>query len=176
MKTFLRLGYSGASLEQLTADMDLNKPSLYAAFGDKRSLFLRALEQRIRELGQRFRAAFERGSSLETALSAMLLEAVEIYTGEPSPGCLVVSVSITEAVADEGFAQHAREFFAQTDRVLAKWIDARYAPRGVTARALSQLVNGVIHDISVRARVGESAAKLREYAQSSALALARAAA
>jgi TetR/AcrR family transcriptional regulator, copper-responsive repressor len=173
----LRMGYSGASLEQLTAAMHLNKPSLYAAFGDKRSLFMRAIEERIRLLGSRFRAAFERGDTLEAALAAMLLEAVDIYTSEASPGCLVVSVSITEAVTDEGFAEHAREFFAQSDRGLAKLIDARYAPRGaVSAKTLSQLVNGVIHDISVRARVGESPAKLRDYARNTALALAKAAA
>lgn len=173
--TFLRLGYAGASLDQLTAAMGLNKPSLYAAFGDKRALFVRARLDRARSLAQRFRSAFERGETLETSLAAMLFEAVEVYTTS-QPGCLVVSVAVTEALSDEGFAKDAREFFADCDRGLAKWIEARYAPRSaIDAKGLSMIVNGVIHDISVRARVGESSAKLRDYARTTAAALAKAA-
>jgi hypothetical protein len=59
---------------------------------------------------------------------------------------------------------------------IGAWIETRYAPRGaIGAKALSQITNGVIHDISVRARIGESAAKLREYAHNTAAALAKAA-
>jgi TetR/AcrR family transcriptional regulator, copper-responsive repressor len=176
-ETFLHFGYAGASLEQLTAAMGLNKPSLYAAFGDKRSLFMRALEARAHAVAARLRVAFERCDTLPASLDAMLVEAVEIYTGDANPGCMIVNVSTTEALVDEGFASYAREFFAQCDRVLAKWIETRYAPRGVLgAKGLAQIINGVIHDISVRARVGESAAKLREYAHTTAAALAKAAA
>jgi AcrR family transcriptional regulator len=176
-ETFLHFGYAGASLEQLTSAMGLNKPSLYAAFGDKRGLFMRALHERATAIGKRLRVAFERCDTLEASLDAMLAEAVELYTSEPSPGCLIVNVSITEALVDEGFAQHAREFFASCDRVLAKWIESKYAPRGALgAKGLSLILNGVIHDISVRARIGESATKLREYARTTAAALAKAAA
>jgi AcrR family transcriptional regulator len=176
MVAFLRHGYAGASLEQLTTEMGLNKPSLYAAFGDKRRLFMRALQQRIAALALRFQAAFTRGDTLESSLRSMLLEAVQIYTDDAFPGCLIVNVSATEARVDAGFAEHAREFFARSDRVIANWIEDRYHPAGaVNAKALSLIINGVIHDIAVRARVGESATKLREYARSTAAALAKAA-
>ena len=174
--TFLHFGFTGASLEQLTAAMGLNKPSLYAAFGDKRELFMRALQARANAVAKRLRAAFDREATLEGALDAMLREAVEIYANDDNPGCMIVTVSANEALVDDGLAQYGRDFFEQCDRVLAKWIENRFAPRGAaSAKTLSLLVNGVIHDISVRARVGESPAKLREYAHSAALTLARAA-
>ncbi|WP_186377188.1 TetR/AcrR family transcriptional regulator [Curtobacterium pusillum] len=42
---FWRQGYSGTSLEDLTTAMGINRPSLYAAFGNKESTFRKALER-----------------------------------------------------------------------------------------------------------------------------------
>ncbi len=173
--TFLRFGYAGASLEALTTAMGVNKPSLYATFGDKRRLFFRALEELATKIGRRCRLAFERGDSLESSLREMFLEAVDIYSSSDAPaGCLVVSGSATEAIVDEGMAQFSRELFALCDKVMAKWM-VPYVREGsaVSAMVLSQLCNGVIHDISLRARIGESKVKLREHARGAAVALAR---
>jgi AcrR family transcriptional regulator len=177
-RTFLHYGYAGASLETLASAMGLNKPSLYAAFGDKQRLFLRVLTERATALGRRYEAAFERGDTLEGSVRAMLEEAVDINLGdEPVPGCLIASVSTTEAVADEELATFTRDFFALCDHTVARWIDAKYAPRGdVSAAVISRMLNGIIHDISLRARVGESKAKLRDHARTTAVALAKAAA
>src|SRR4051812_42751972 len=45
MHVFWRKGYEGASLTDLTEAMGINRPSLYAAFGDKAALFRRALDK-----------------------------------------------------------------------------------------------------------------------------------
>src|SRR5687768_2471443 len=42
---FWRKGYEGASLSDLTEAMGINRPSLYAAFGNKEALFRRVLER-----------------------------------------------------------------------------------------------------------------------------------
>src|SRR5579862_7020387 len=44
MQVFWRKGYLGTSLSDLTEAMGINRPSLYAAFGNKESLFRKALE------------------------------------------------------------------------------------------------------------------------------------
>jgi len=179
-KTFLEHGYSAASLDALTSAMGVNKPSLYGAFGDKRGLFLRAVEALVAKIGRRIQTAFERSDTLEGSLHETFLEAVEIYLdGERPPGCLVVSGTTTEAIVDEGFAEFSRQFYARSDHAVAKWIAQRLPPRrqdgSVSALVLSRLVNGVIHDIALRARVGQSRAELREYARGAAIALGRAA-
>src|ERR1700674_1550160 len=43
--TFWDAGYAGTSLDDLSAATGMNRPSLYGAFGDKRALYLKALER-----------------------------------------------------------------------------------------------------------------------------------
>lgn len=175
--TFMRYGYAAASLEMLTRAMGMNKPSLYAAFGDKRALFLRVIEHRGRVLGARYRVAFDRGATLQESLRALFEEALQATAGrEGPPGCLIASASTTEAVEDEAIRDFTRGFFALSDKVIAGWIASKLAPGGALgAEAIGRLANGVLHDIALRARVNESRTKLREIARDAALALARAA-
>ncbi|WP_448554070.1 TetR/AcrR family transcriptional regulator [Thalassotalea montiporae] len=44
MEVFWQKGYSGTSLSDLTSRMGINKPSLYSAFGNKESLFIKATQ------------------------------------------------------------------------------------------------------------------------------------
>ena len=44
LEAFWSHGYSGTSLDDLAVAMSMNRPSLYAAFGDKQALDLKALE------------------------------------------------------------------------------------------------------------------------------------
>ncbi len=177
METFLRYGYAGASLEALTTSMGVNKPSLYATFGDKRALFRRVVDARVKELGRRYRRAFDRGDSVESSLRAVFEEAVVINVNAGgAPGCLIGSAAAGEAVVDESLARFSREYFALCDRELGAWFDEAYGACGpIRGAALGRLVSGIIHDIAIRARIGEPKAKLREYARDAALALSRAA-
>ena len=167
--TFIRFGYSGASLDALTSGMGINKPSLYAAFGDKRALFVRTLEVRAKELAKRYRAAWDRGDELESSLRAVFNEAIAVNLDDQDvPGCLFGSAAITEAIVDPELAKATREFFTYCDRGIAKWLEERKPGAG----SLTKLVNGIIHDIALRARIGETKAELRAYAKEAARALA----
>lgn len=49
MQVFWKKGYLGASLTDLTQGMGINKPSLYATFGNKESLFVQATEHYLEQ-------------------------------------------------------------------------------------------------------------------------------
>lgn len=89
--TFWRSGYSGTSLDEIGAATGMNRPSLYAAFGDKHTLYLKALEHywqlslvKIRE------ALAESDQTLEQALMRAYDGQLSIYfSGDGPPrGCL----------------------------------------------------------------------------------------
>ena len=57
LRVFWQRGYEAASMADLTAAMGITKPSLYAAFGNKESLFKKALD-----LYEREKLAYMRGA------------------------------------------------------------------------------------------------------------------
>lgn len=52
MTVFWKNGYTGTSLSELTYAMDINKPSLYSAFGNKEALFNQTIKLYLHEYGQ----------------------------------------------------------------------------------------------------------------------------
>jgi AcrR family transcriptional regulator len=176
-ETFIRHGYSGASIEALARAMQLNKPSLYAAFGDKRALYLTVLKERYRRVAVRYRAQFEKGRTLEDALRNVFEDAVEVCLGEGGPpGCPIASASATEALEDDAIRDATRQFRDMTDRGLAEWVRSKVElDSDALADSIARLASGTLYDLALRARVGESRAKLRVIARDAAKVLAGAA-
>src|SRR5579883_1851725 len=99
---FWDAGYTGTSLDDLVAATGMNRPSLYAAFGDKHRLYLSTLD-RYRGFG---RSAMKQElwsqRPLEQALRAVFDRAISIYlTGSHGArGCYLIGTAATEAVQD----------------------------------------------------------------------------
>lgn len=176
---FLRLGYAGASLETLATEMGLAKPSLYAAFGDKHALYMRVLEERYRMVTERYGPAFLRGKTLEDALRGLFEECIEICLGEGGGprGCPIAAAQTTESLVDDDVNAFTKQFRAQTDAWMTKAI-AKHLSSSTDrdlASTLAKMANGILHDLALRARVGDSRAKLRDFGRNAAHLLASAA-
>lgn len=98
MKVFWLNGYSGTSLSDLTEEMNINKPSLYAAFGNKEALFItiitRYLEQHASES---FGALFAENQSLAERMKNFFTNVVKLVTDPEMPGGCLMCMSIAEA-------------------------------------------------------------------------------
>ncbi|MGC4081941.1 MAG: TetR/AcrR family transcriptional regulator [Vicinamibacterales bacterium] len=96
MTIFWREGYAGASLNQIAAATGVGKPSLYAAFGDKEHLYLRALAHYGARLQERYAQALDAEPDAKRAIEALLLSAIESagHGGAPG-GCMVVAGAAT---------------------------------------------------------------------------------
>ena len=90
MEVFWSQGYEGASLGELTAAMGINRPSLYAAFGNKEALFRKALDRYVNERMTFIRSAIEEPTA-RRAVEALLRGYVASVTDPRTPpGCLTV--------------------------------------------------------------------------------------
>ena len=94
IQVFWSKGYDGVTIDDLVAGMGVGRPSLYAVFGDKRTLFLRVLKAYAEAKGARAAQALSSPRTLRAALGAFLRHAVETATEEGSAsGCLLVCVA-----------------------------------------------------------------------------------
>lgn len=100
---FWRRGFDGASLSELTAAMGINRPSLYAAFGDKEQLFQSALDRYVQRNMGYVTDALAQATARDVA--AVFLEGNAIAVTAPGrpAGCL----SVQAAVTTEGSTQLA---------------------------------------------------------------------
>src|ERR1700748_2066839 len=90
MHVFWAKGYEGASLSDLTRAMRINRPSLYAAFGDKESLFRKVIDRYVEGPASFVRRALKEPTARAVA-ERLLGGAVEMLADPRHPrGCLMV--------------------------------------------------------------------------------------
>jgi AcrR family transcriptional regulator len=95
LRVFLKKGYEGASLADLTEAMGINPPSLYAAFGNKEGLFHKALDRYIATHACVQRDALAAPTAREVA-ERLLRASIESQTDKNKPpGCLLVQGALT---------------------------------------------------------------------------------
>lgn len=77
MQLFWEKGYAATSLSDLTAKMEIQKPSLYSAFGDKEGLFEAALRRYTNLHAARIRTKLQSGKSVKEAIRTLFENIVE---------------------------------------------------------------------------------------------------
>jgi AcrR family transcriptional regulator len=156
MLAFWRHGYETTSIADLTSAMGITAPSLYAAFGDKKRLFLEAMRRYAGdplEMERQLAAA----PTARDAARDMLVAAATAFTGELTPrGCLLASATASgsEASADVRSAVSAvrRRIAADLMDRIDQDIAVGILPVSTNAAALSDLILAVVQGMSVLAR------------------------
>ncbi|MGZ3305629.1 MAG: TetR/AcrR family transcriptional regulator [Asticcacaulis sp.] len=94
VQIFWSKGYDGVTVDDLVEGMGVGRPSLYAVFGDKRAIFLRALKTYAEAKGARTAKALFSPPTLRASLAGFLRDTVESATEEGSAaGCLLMCVA-----------------------------------------------------------------------------------
>ncbi|MGW5846754.1 TetR/AcrR family transcriptional regulator [Streptomyces sp. NPDC055254] len=168
MLTFWERGYEATSIADLTRVLGIGAPSLYAAFGDKRTLF----DEVVVVYGSRYadfaRAALAEEPTAREAVERVLREAAEIYTDPAHPrGCMVISAAINTtsdevAQALRGLRNANLEMFES--RIRAD-VAAGALPQDADARALARYAGAVLQGMSQQARDGASRQELEAVAR-----------
>jgi AcrR family transcriptional regulator len=95
MLLFWRDGFAHVSIQAITDALGINRPSLYATFGDKEALFLKALQAYRARYPGRALDALKTAPPGRAALIALFEAVRDAYT-EPSspPGCMMMCASM----------------------------------------------------------------------------------
>src|SRR6266498_338901 len=95
LRVFWRKGYEGASLSDLTRAMGINRPSLYAAFGNKEKLFRKALDLYVGGPAAYVREALKEPTA-RAAVEMLLSESASQLSDRRHPrGCLIVQGALS---------------------------------------------------------------------------------
>lgn len=157
---FWEKGFQGASLDDLAAAAGMNRPSLYAAFGDKKAMYLEA-QRRIRaQVNAGLDAILAAGLPPRDALMRFYLQALPLYlSGEHGPrGCLTICTASVEAASDGDIRAALARMLDDIDSKLARLFSAKDKARAPLAAA-------VLHSLAVRARAGQSPKSLKAMAE-----------
>ena len=163
LKIFWRKGYEGASLPDLTRAMGINRPSLYAAFGNKEALFRKALDRYHDGPAAYVREALEEPTA-RAVIGALLHGTVDLLSSPRNPGdahgqgalsCGRTADSIRRELASRRAAAQAaiRQRFKQA-------ISDGDLPADTNAGDLARYVSTVMQGMAVQAAGGASRKEL----------------
>ena len=155
LDVFWRKGYEGASLADLTKAMDINKPSLYAAFGDKEKLFRKVLDRYAEGPASDSSAALREPTS-RAVVERLLYGTADRLTAPSSPrGCLLVQGALAcangaNSVRKELISRRIAGEAALRQRLKRAKIDGDLPP-DANAASLARYIVTILQGMSVQA-------------------------
>ncbi|MDB6080088.1 MAG: TetR family transcriptional regulator [Akkermansiaceae bacterium] len=169
LKIFWQKGYEGTSLTDLTESMGINRPSLYAAFGNKEALFRKALDRYAETAGAMTRAALAEPTA--RGVVEQLLRKTAEGLGNPSNprGCLAVQAALAcgeeaDPVKKELIARRCASEKAVRDRLERAKAEGDL-PASSDPGALAGFIAAVQQGMSVKASSGASGEELKAIAE-----------
>ena len=165
LEVFWKRGYEGATLPELTRAMGINRPSLYAAFGNKEQLFRKALN-RYQTGPNSFLSEALRQPTARAAVEAIFAGFVRMQRGRGKPrGCLIVSGALACGEA----AAAVRRELAHLRQAAVTALRERFEraaqegdlPAGADCATLARYVATVLNGLAVQAASGATEQELR---------------
>ena len=159
---FLDLG----QVDRIARAVNVTKPALYRAFGDKSTLLLRAVERYALIYGAPKMAAFQAEPDIHKAVTTFCEVTVYTATGDARSGCMLAAAALghSERVTEirswlaNGFTANAHVFAKRFEKEMKAGCLTRTPSAKVRGRLLVDLLQGV----QLRAKVGITRKELLE--------------
>ena len=165
LQVFWRKGYEGASLSDLTKAVGVNRPSLYAAFGDKEALFRKALHRYLHGPAAYTQEALKELTA-RAVVERLLRGAADLNTSPRNPGgCLTVQGALACGEAVDSIRQELAAHRAAGEAALRRRFQRAKSEGDLPATAnpadLARYVATVIYGMAVQAAGGASRNQLQ---------------
>ena len=168
---FWSKGFSATSLDDLSAAMSMNRPSIYRAFGDKESIYRQALAQFSDLMDEGFKRTLLHEPDIRIGLREFYREALEVYTsGDNALGCMVMCTAPAAAAShpevQTDLLKVIQHIYTKLLQRVEKAMEDGEIAKAQDPQLLAKLVQAVLHSLAIRARAGEPKRSLRKFADS----------
>ena len=170
MLLFWEKGLSATSLDDLAIAMNMNRPSIYNAFGNKDAIYRKSLARFCGQLDKGMQETLNASTSVDIGLNAFFEQAIEVYCGSnPQMGCLMICTAPSEAVSNPEVGKDLKDLISRLDVGLSQRL-ARAQRNGeisvdLQPKLTAKLLQATLQTIALRARTGEPKASLRKLAR-----------
>lgn len=166
MRLFWERGFEATSISDLAEAMKLNPPSLYAAFGDKKILFMQALERYQASAPASMLTGERDYATARQAIRALLENAACSFVDPAHPrGCMVVLSGQNCSAEADDIAAELRDRRLATEAAIAARLRRGIAngdvPPRTDVKGLAALVMTVLEGMSIQARDGATVETLK---------------
>jgi AcrR family transcriptional regulator len=158
MKVFWQKGYEGASLPDLTKAMGINRPSLYAAFGNKEALFRKAIDRYVAGPACHVKEAFKEPTA-RRVVERLLYGSIDLITDSRNPcGCFMVQSALACGDTSDVIRQELVKRRAASEAALRERFERAVSegdlPPGSDPADLARYVATLMHGMAVQAAGG----------------------
>jgi TetR/AcrR family transcriptional regulator, copper-responsive repressor len=168
LRTFWRRGFDGTSVDDLAGATGLNRPSLYAALGNKAAAYDAALDRYVATIGHRHLTALSATGVLADDLRGFFRSIADTVSGRDGPlGCIIACTLPAEAERSPELQRKLDGLFETLDHALKTRLRAA-RPGEITADlpigVLAGMVVTVMFGLAIRGRGGASRQQLMRIA------------
>ena len=162
MQLFWAKGYAATGLAELQAQMGIGRKSLYDTFGNKRQLFIKALQLYSDSVvGQIFNELNKKGSALGN-VRRLMRSLEEDHSLPESMGCLL-GVSMAQCPSDDGemagiLRRHVKGIEEAFYKAFKRARDSGELDRKTNIRDLARLFMGIAQGLALVGRVQDAPA------------------
>jgi AcrR family transcriptional regulator len=165
LRVFWKKGYEGTALSDLTEAMGINRPSIYATFGNKEALFRKALDRYSERMTNYMGEALKEATARAVAERLMAGTADLLSCPGNPKGCLIVQGALAcgdeaQGIRKELIARRATGEAAVRGRFERAKVEGNL-PAGIDAGDLARYVMAVMHGMAVQSAGGASREELQ---------------
>jgi len=158
VEMFWEHGYEGVDVDRIARAVNVTKPALYRAFGDKPTLLLKAVERYAMTYGAPKMAAFQAEPDILKAVTTFCETTIITATGDARGGCMMAAAALGQServmeirsCAAKAFTAAADFFAKRFEQEIKAGRLTRTPSATVRGRALVDLLQG----LQIRAKAG----------------------
>lgn len=167
MLLFWTKGYHATSAKDLVNDLGLSRSSLYDTFGDKRTLYLKALQYYEEDVLGNIISLVIHSDDIRETLSAIFSIIIKQHTYEKAPkGCFMVNAAVELAAHDLEVAyivsKSQRAFERALEKAFTKAKDTQKLTPNYDATYLAKFFNNVMTGLRVNVRANQNSDDFKE--------------